>query len=75
MAEQDIKMDMKKILSDKGEEHLFNAIKNLICWEIQFHTGPVRGFSASEQKNAREKAEKAEEDLKAVIFALEWRHK
>lgn len=71
MADQDIKMDTKKVLSDKGKGRVFNAIKEYIDAKIDLRTLHIR--PSLNQEEVEKRAGKAEEELYSVIMGLEWR--
>ena len=64
MADQDIKMDTKKVLSNKGKERMFNAIKEYAHHSFIFYHSQCKEYK---------EYEKAEKELRSVIMGLEWR--
>jgi len=73
MADKDIKMNTEKVLSDKGKERVFNAIKEYIDAEIDLRTLHIR--PSLNQEEVEKRASKAGEELYSVVMGLEWRAK
>ena len=64
-------MIAEKYLTTKGKETLFKSIEEYVDASIEWKTGAIRGFQQEDLSKAKERFEKAEEDLEAKLMALQ----